>query len=147
MSYRCMISHVVGSPRLQSGQLLFSWCSRCGIGLIRRGDRWRPIPGGFRIVIGRMPAKASICTEPDQTGTGSTPVGNDTTNRLKFPAEQPALKLFRPGGDLLAVALRMLVWRLSYAATRWGKKIGAERSGPAHIIALPSRAPRQGNLK
>lgn len=139
MSFRCMISHDAGSPILRNGRMLFSSCSRCGIGLIRRGNAWRRIPGGSRLVISVLSASESSCTEPKRAGPQPAPGRPDTTNRLKRPAGQPALKLSWPGGDLLAVALQMLAWRLSYAVMSWWKRIAAARSKPARVIALPSR--------
>ncbi len=147
MSFRCMISHDAGSPVLRHGRVLFSSCSRCGIGLFRRGNGWRRIPGGFRLVIGVMSARESICTGPNQAGSQPAPGRTDTKNRLMRPARQPALKLSWPGGDLLAVALQMLAWRLSYGAMSWWKKIAAARSKPASVIALPSRAFSAGDLQ
>ena len=146
MSFRCMIRHDAGSPVLRNGHVLFSSCSRCGIGLIRSGKEWRRIPGGFRLVISVMAAREPIWTEPNRAGSQPAPGGTDMTNRLTRPEGQLALKLPGPGGDMLAVALRMLAWRLSYAAMSWWKKIAAARSKPGGVITLPSRALSLGDL-
>lgn len=143
MPFRCRVAHDAGgSPVLRNGSVLFSYCSRCGTCLIRRGKAWRPLPRGFRLVVGVMSQEVRCAEPPRSAGARATRRERCAGTELERPARRPAFRLVWPG--LLGMALQMLAWRLSHAAASWWKRMAAVPPKPARIFLLPPRAHQPG---
>lgn len=140
MPFRCAISHDTSrSQVLRNGRVKFSSCSRCGGILIRRGGAWRPIPDGFRVVVGVMSARALMFDKPPRPrGCSPAAAFPDLLDQPRATGK-PHAKLRRSTSGLFGAVLHLLAWRLLDEARCWWKTIPARRSKQAHVIALPSR--------
>ena len=57
MSLLCRIGrHRPAGERVWNDGWFFGRCERCGIELLSRGRRWKPVPAGYRIVWRSRPA-------------------------------------------------------------------------------------------